>query len=192
VKAARIAGVNLRKSYLDIQLRKRPMTRKEFRALSAVDLSAGAGTIAPSFATRSRSPCSPSAGCGRTAAGDPHRDRGGDALADRQRHGQRGRDRRRERRAATNVDPSTFGAVKWGAYKYTSKIILVPAELLEDSAFDLASPSRPMAGERIARRQNRDFTVGDAAASPRASSPRRRSASPRPAPRRSRPTRSST
>jgi HK97 family phage major capsid protein len=64
--------------------------------------------------------------------------------------------------AAGNQDPA-FDLLKWGAYKYTSDIIKIPAELLEDSAFDLASEVGRMCGERIARRQNRDFTVGDGA-----------------------------
>lgn len=60
----------------------------------------------------------------------------------------------------------TFGAVTLNAHTYTSKLILVPNQLLQDSAFSLdAFLSRKM-GERLARIQNRHATVGDGASKP--------------------------
>lgn len=60
----------------------------------------------------------------------------------------------------------TFGQVIFYAHKYTSKLIQVPVELLEDSAFDLASEVGGMLGERLSRITNRHFTVGTGAGQP--------------------------
>ncbi|MFK7695398.1 phage major capsid protein [Paenibacillus sp. HJGM_3] len=68
--------------------------------------------------------------------------------------------------AASNVDP-VFGSVNLGAYKYTSNIVLVPIELLQDSAFNLESYLAEILGERIARINNTHFTVGTGTAQPR-------------------------
>ena len=64
---------------------------------------------------------------------------------------------------STSFGPSvapTFGRATWGAYKFSSKPILVPYELLEDSAIDLPTILGQMLGERIGRGTNRKFTVG--------------------------------
>lgn len=66
----------------------------------------------------------------------------------------------------SSVDPS-FGGVQWTAYKYHSKPVKVPHELLEDAQYDLPgflSQALPM---RIARKQNTDFTVGSGANCPK-------------------------
>lgn len=65
----------------------------------------------------------------------------------------------------SSVDPS-FGKVTWNAYKFSSKPVLVPFELLQDSAFDLASVIGQMLGERLGRITNTKFTTGTAAATP--------------------------
>lgn len=65
-----------------------------------------------------------------------------------------------------SVDPS-FGAVRWNAYKYSSKPILVPYEVLEDSVFDLPSLLGQMMGERIGRKTAKDFTTGTGDSGPR-------------------------
>lgn len=67
--------------------------------------------------------------------------------------------------AASNVDPS-FGVKTFGAYKMTSRIVLVPHELLEDSAFDLASELALMLGERLGRIQNTYATTGTGSGQP--------------------------
>lgn len=61
----------------------------------------------------------------------------------------------------------TFGQVRFQAYKYSSKLVKVPRELFEDSEFDIAGMLGPILGTRIARRTNRDFTTGDGAAKPK-------------------------
>jgi HK97 family phage major capsid protein len=54
-----------------------------------------------------------------------------------------------------------FSGELFKAWKYTSKMILVPVELLEDSAFAIATYLGRVIGERLARIGNRRFTVGD-------------------------------
>lgn len=65
----------------------------------------------------------------------------------------------------SSVDP-TMSQITWNAYKFSSKLIKVPVELLEDSAFDLARIIGEMLGERLGRIQNTKFTTGTGAATP--------------------------
>jgi HK97 family phage major capsid protein len=71
-----------------------------------------------------------------------------------------------ENTAQNNADPA-FGAITFQAYKFSSKFIRVPAELLEDSAFNLVALLGQMIGERLGRIGNRKFTVGSGANEPR-------------------------
>lgn len=57
-------------------------------------------------------------------------------------------------------------SITLNAYKYTSKIIKVPAELLEDSAFDLVSFCGERCGERIGRILADHFTTGTGSGQP--------------------------
>ena len=66
----------------------------------------------------------------------------------------------------SSVDPS-FGKVYWDAYKFSSKPVLVPYELIEDSAFDLPGLLGGMLGERLGRITNTKFTTGTGAATPK-------------------------
>lgn len=59
----------------------------------------------------------------------------------------------------TTADP-TFGLVTLGAFKYSSKAIIVPWELIQDSNINLAAYLGGKMGERIGRKQNTDFTAG--------------------------------
>lgn len=68
--------------------------------------------------------------------------------------------------ASVSQQDVTFSQILFRAYKYTSKLILVPVELLEDSAFDLASYLGEALATRIARIQNDHFTTGTGAAQP--------------------------
>jgi HK97 family phage major capsid protein len=71
---------------------------------------------------------------------------------------------------AENAQASTgdvsFSQVTLGAYKYTSNIVLVPIELLQDSAFDIESFLARKLGERIGRIQNQHFTIGTGTGQP--------------------------
>lgn len=60
----------------------------------------------------------------------------------------------------------TFGAVTLNAHTYSSKLILVANQLLQDSAFSLDAFLSRKIGERLARIQNRHATVGDGASKP--------------------------
>ena len=71
-----------------------------------------------------------------------------------------------------NTAPSTssqpaFTTITWNAYKFTSKGILVPNELLEDSQFDVAGMIGAMLGERLGRVANTAFTTGTGASTPK-------------------------
>ncbi len=65
----------------------------------------------------------------------------------------------------SSVDPA-FAVVTLQAFKYSSKAVLVSAELLEDSYFNLGQMLGSMLGERIARITNTHFTTGDASSKP--------------------------
>lgn len=71
-----------------------------------------------------------------------------------------------ENTAAAEQDVA-FGQIIFRAYKYSSKLIKVPVELLEDSAFDLVTFLGERMGERIGRIQNDHFTTGTGASQPK-------------------------
>ena len=52
------------------------------------------------------------------------------------------------------------------AHKVSSKVILLPLELLEDSAFDILNYTSELAGERIARSEESAFATGTGVAQP--------------------------
>jgi HK97 family phage major capsid protein len=54
----------------------------------------------------------------------------------------------------------TFGQLVMGAFKYTSKNVLVPVELMQDNAVNLPELLGELLGERIGRIQNTHFTTG--------------------------------
>lgn len=60
----------------------------------------------------------------------------------------------------------TFGAVTLNGHTYTSKIIRVPNQLLQDSAFNLEAFLAGKLGMRVARAMHRHFTTGDGASKP--------------------------
>jgi HK97 family phage major capsid protein len=68
--------------------------------------------------------------------------------------------------ATVSSQDVTFGQMVLKAYKYTSKLVLVPVELLEDSAFDMAATLGELLGIRIGRIQADHFTTGTGASQP--------------------------
>lgn len=66
----------------------------------------------------------------------------------------------------SNVDP-VFGTVNLGAFMYTSKIVLVPIQLMQDSAIDIEGYLSQKLGERIGRILNTHFTSGAGTTQPR-------------------------
>lgn len=61
---------------------------------------------------------------------------------------------------------ATFGVVTFYAYKFGSKLVKVPSELLQDSAFDIAAVLGQMMGERIGRIEASYFTTGTGSSQP--------------------------
>ncbi len=64
------------------------------------------------------------------------------------------------------ADP-TFASVTFGAFKFSSKGVLVPNELLQDSAFDVDSMIFGEIGTRIGRIQATHFTTGAGTTEPK-------------------------
>lgn len=62
----------------------------------------------------------------------------------------------------SSTDP-TFGGIYWDAYKFSSKPILVPYELLQDSVFNLPGILGEMLGERLGRITATKHTTGTGA-----------------------------
>lgn len=60
----------------------------------------------------------------------------------------------------------TFGQLTLDAYKYSSKQVKVPVELMQDSAFDINAIVADALGERLGRILNEHFTTGTGAAQP--------------------------
>lgn len=60
-----------------------------------------------------------------------------------------------------------FGTIKMGAYTFSSDIVLLSNELLQDSAINLDSLFPDLLGERIGRKANEVFTSGSGASVPR-------------------------
>lgn len=71
-----------------------------------------------------------------------------------------------ENTAVTDEDP-TFGIKTIGAFKYSSKGVAVPFELLQDSRIDIEAYIVQLLAQRISRISNRHFTVGTGSGQPK-------------------------
>jgi HK97 family phage major capsid protein len=60
---------------------------------------------------------------------------------------------------ATGLDPS-FGSVSLNVFKYSSKIVAVPIELLQDTVVDIEGMILSRLGQRLGRIANQHFTTG--------------------------------
>jgi len=71
---------------------------------------------------------------------------------------------------AENIQDSeldvTFGNMALNAYKYTSKIVLVSKELMQDSAINMSTTLGSLLGERLGRIQNTHATTGTGSSQP--------------------------
>lgn len=67
---------------------------------------------------------------------------------------------------AVSEQDITFGQATLGAYTYSSKLIRVSKQLLQDSAFDIGSHLAMKLGERLGRITNAHFTTGTGTAQP--------------------------
>jgi HK97 family phage major capsid protein len=70
-----------------------------------------------------------------------------------------------ENTTITNTEV-TFGTVSLGAYKFSSKSLLVPIELLQDTGVDLTEFLTERLAERLGRIQNTYFTTGTGSSQP--------------------------
>lgn len=70
-----------------------------------------------------------------------------------------------ENTAAASLDPS-FGTVGLNVYKFSSKIITVPFELLQDSSVDIEQFIAARIATRLGRAQNSYFTTGTGSSQP--------------------------
>jgi HK97 family phage major capsid protein len=68
--------------------------------------------------------------------------------------------------AAVTATDVTFSSLTLNAYKYSSDLVLVSAEVIEDSAIDVATIVADLLGERLGRILNQEFTVGDGTGDP--------------------------
>lgn len=66
---------------------------------------------------------------------------------------------------AADTDP-TFGVVTFGAYTYSSKLVPVSVQLVQDSAFDIESLLAQLLGERLGRALATKFTSGTGSSQP--------------------------
>ena len=80
---------------------------------------------------------------------------------------------------ATAADP-TFGTVAVVTYKFSSKIVAVPFELLQDNQIDVAAFVENRLVQRIGRITNQFFTTGTGTSQPRGVITGRRWARPAP------------
>lgn len=70
-----------------------------------------------------------------------------------------------ENTTATSADP-TFGTVGLNVYKYSSKIVAVPFELLQDSSIDVGGFVNRRLAQRLGRITNTRFTTGTGSSQP--------------------------
>lgn len=69
--------------------------------------------------------------------------------------------------ASVNTGETTFGQASLDVYKYSSKSIALPFELLQDSMFNIEEYIQTLLRLRLGRIQNRHHTVGTASSQPR-------------------------
>lgn len=71
-----------------------------------------------------------------------------------------------ENATATDLDPS-FGSVTLSTYKYSSKVVAAPIELIQDSQIDVEAFINQRLIKRIGRATNAHFTTGTGTGQPR-------------------------
>lgn len=71
-----------------------------------------------------------------------------------------------ENAGGTGQEDPSFGSASLNAFKYTSKIIVVPWELLQDSMIDVEALVMARIRERLGRINNLHFTVGTGSGQP--------------------------
>jgi len=72
-----------------------------------------------------------------------------------------------ENSAATSDTSTPFGTLSIPAYMYSSRLVAVSLQLMQDSAFDVERVVTDMLAERLGRITNTQFTTGDGSSKPR-------------------------
>lgn len=68
--------------------------------------------------------------------------------------------------SASDADP-TFGVIAHDIYKYSSKVVTVPVELLQDASIDVAAFVTGRCTQRVGRITNKEFTIGTGTSQPK-------------------------
>lgn len=71
-----------------------------------------------------------------------------------------------ENQTATDED-AAFGSINIPVYKFSSKVITIPIELIQDSSVDVEAMVRNRIAQRLGRITERKFTVGSGVSEPR-------------------------
>jgi len=164
-EAAQACGVNLRRNEFEIQLRKDYRSvRAEYRAAMSTSDGTGGETIPEGFVPNFERALLAFGGIRRVAT--VMRTVSGNALPwpTTNDSGNKGA------LIAENTQDAeqgvTTSSLTLNAYKYTSKIVKVPSELLEDSAFNLVTFCGSICGERIGRITADHYAVGTGSSQP--------------------------
>ena len=164
-RACKATGLNPNTRALDIQLRRRPnATGTQKRALSAINPGTGGYAVAESFSNNFERAMKDFNGPRQVA--DVMRTTDGATMPwptsdDTANEGAM----IGENTTVTEQDV-VFGVTNFQAYKFTSKMVKVPSELMEDAAFEMGGFLADALGERIGRGQSRKFTTGSGAGEP--------------------------
>lgn len=161
VQAARQCRVNLRARHFDVGLgRNFGELRRDFRnALSVGTATAGGNTVPRGFVSALEAAMLQFGPMQQVA--DVLRTSRGNALPwpTMNDTGNTGEQIDEAATVGASVDP-TFGQLVLNAWKFSSKLVQVSSELLQDSEFDLAEVLGAALGERLGRIKNTRFTVG--------------------------------
>lgn len=159
-RACKEVGMNPNRRIIELRMVRRPNQPEEKlkRALSATSGTAGAYTVPESFMLNLEKGMKDFNGARQVA--DVIRTADGSQMPwptnnDTSNEGEL----IGENTTVADLDP-TFGATVFGAHKFSSKMVKVPSELMEDTAFEMASYLGDILGERLGRVQERLFTVG--------------------------------
>jgi HK97 family phage major capsid protein len=157
--AARV-GMNPNAKELCINLHTRglKLVNGELRAQGTLDLTAGGATVPGSFVNSLEKAMLWYGGVRQVA--EVKRTSGGEEMSWPGVNDTSNKGARLGEAAEVSEQDVAFSARKWYAYKYTSKLVKVDTELMDDSAFELAVILGDLLGERLGRILNEEDTIG--------------------------------
>lgn len=159
-RACKEVGMNPNRRIIELRMVRRPNQSEEKlkRALSATSGTAGAYTIPESFMLNLEKGMKDFNGARQVA--DVIRTADGSQMPWPTNNDTSNEGELIGENTAVAEQDTTFGATVFGAHKFSSKMVKVPSELMEDSAFEMSSYLGEILGERLGRVQERLFTVG--------------------------------